>query len=57
MDSGFGSFRQTSRGRGFILLGFYTLFKYFIMFGLIEALNGRLIGPKTWDRIVVIFEP
>ena len=21
-----------------------------------EALNGRLIGPKTWDRIVVIFE-
>ena len=19
------------------------------------ALNGRLIGPKTWDRIVVIF--
>ena len=22
------------------------------MFELIEALNGRLIGPKTWDRIV-----
>ena len=25
------------------------------VFGWIEALNGRLIGPKTWDRIVVIF--
>ena len=25
------------------------------MFELIEAVNGRLIGPKTWDRIVRIF--
>ena len=34
VDSGFREFRQTPRGRGFILLGFYTLFKCFIMFGL-----------------------
>ena len=32
VDSGFRKFRQTLRGRGFILLGFYTLFKCFIMF-------------------------
>ena len=25
------------------------------MIELIEALNGRLIGPKTWDRIVENF--
>ena len=56
MDSCFWSFRQTPRDRGFILLEFYTLFKCFIMFGWIEALNGHLISPKTWDRIVVIFE-
>ena len=27
-----------------------------MMLELFEALNGRLIGPKTWDRIVVNFE-
>ena len=32
VDSGFREFRQTPSGRGFILLGFYTLFKCFIMF-------------------------
>ena len=26
------------------------------MFELIEAVSGRLIGPKAWNRIVVIFE-
>ena len=31
----FNEFRQTLRCRGFILLGFYTLFKYFIMFWLV----------------------
>ena len=35
VDSGFREFRQTPRGRGFILLGFYTLFKCFIMFRLV----------------------
>ena len=28
--SGFREFRQTSSGRGFSLLGFYSLFKYFV---------------------------
>ena len=35
VGSGFREFRQTPRGRGFILLGFYTLFKFFIMFRLV----------------------
>ena len=26
-----------------------------MMLELIEAMSGRLIGPKTWDRIVRIF--
>ena len=47
VDSGFRKFRQTPRGRGFILLGFYTLFKCYRCFGWYEVLNGRLIGPKT----------
>ena len=27
-----------------------------MMFELIEAVSDRLIGPKSWNRIVVIFE-
>ena len=34
VGSGFREFRQTPRGRGFIILGIYTLFKCFIMFRL-----------------------
>ena len=34
MDSGFREFLQTPRGRGFILLEFYTLFKCYMMFRL-----------------------
>ena len=55
MGTGFREFPQTPRGRGFSLLGFYTLFKFFSIFRLVEALNDRLIGPKTWDRSVRIF--
>ena len=36
-------------------LGFTLYLSVFQCFGWIEALNGRLIGPKTGDRIVVIF--
>ena len=36
-------------------LGFTLYLSVFQCFDWIEALNGRLIGPKTWDRIVVIF--
>ena len=34
---------------------FYTLFKCFMMFELIEAVRGRLIGSKSWNRSVEIF--
>ena len=36
-------------------LGFIFYLSVFTMFELIEAVNGRLIGPKTWDRIVKFF--
>ena len=34
---------------------FYTLFKCFVMFELIEAVRGHLIGFKSWNRSVEIF--
>ena len=37
-------------------LSFTLCLSVSMMLGLFEALNGRLIGPKTWDRIVVNFE-
>ena len=37
-------------------LGFTLYLSVFMMLELFEALNGRLIGPKTWDRIVIKFE-
>ena len=36
-------------------LVFIPSLSVFQCFGWIEALNGRLVGPKTWDRIVGIF--
>ena len=36
---------------------FYTLFKCFVMFVLIEAVRGRLIGPTYWNQSVKIFRP
>ena len=36
-------------------LGFIPSFKSLQMFELNEAVRGRLIGPKTWDRIVWIY--
>ena len=33
-------------------LGFRLYLSVFQCFGWFEALNGRLIGPKTWDRII-----
>ena len=33
-------------------LSFTLYLSVFMMFELIEGLNCRLIGPKTWDRIV-----
>ena len=36
-------------------LGFTLYLSVFHCFGWYEALNGRLIGSKTWDRIDTIF--
>ena len=60
MDSGFREFRQTMRGRGFILLGFYTLFKCFIMFRLVLGLErpfdrSQNLGPKCGIFLEIIW--
>ena len=36
-------------------LGFIPIFGTFRMFESIEAIRGRLIGPKPWDRINIKF--
>ena len=36
-------------------LGFTLCLRDMLMFELIEAMSGRLIDPKTWDRNVRIF--
>ena len=36
-------------------LGFIPIFSTFRMFESIEAIRGRLIGPKPWDRINIKF--
>ena len=37
-------------------LGFILYLSTLLMFELNEAVRGHLIDPKTWDRIVMIFE-
>ena len=51
----FKEFPQTPRGRGFSLLGFSLCLRTMLMLELVEAVRGRLIGPKTWDQIVWIY--
>ena len=36
-------------------LDFIPCLRAMLMFELNEAVKGRLIGPKSWDRIVIIF--
>ena len=36
-------------------LDFIPYLRAMLMFELNEAVRGRLIGPKSWDRIVIIF--
>ena len=36
-------------------LGFTLYLSVFRCFGWLEALNDRLIGPKAWDRIYLIY--
>ena len=33
----------------------FPFLRVFRCFGWFEAVRGRLIGPKTWDRVVRIF--
>ena len=37
-------------------LGFILYLSTLLMFELNDVVRGRLIGPKSWDRIVIIFE-
>ena len=55
MDSGIGSFFKLLEVGFSPYLGFIPIFSAFLMFELNEAVRGRLIGPKTWDRIYIIF--
>ena len=55
MDPGFVEFPQTPRGRISPYLSFIPILSVLRMFRLFEAVRGRLIGPKTWDRIYKIF--
>ena len=56
MDSGIGSFFKLLEVGFSPYLGFIPIFSTFRMFRLNEAVRGRLICPKTWDRIDKIFE-
>ena len=53
----FREFPQTPRRRGFSLLGFILRLSTMLMFRLVEALNGRLIGSKPWNRNAWILRP
>ena len=55
MDTGFKEFRQTPLGRVSPYLGFIPSLSTLSMFELNEVVRGRLIGPKSWDRIVINF--
>ena len=55
VDSGFSEFLQTLRGRISPYLSFIPILSVLRMFRLFEAVRGRLIGPKTWNRIDKIF--
>ena len=47
-----GSFLKLREVGDLSYLGFILYLSGFMMFELIEAVRGRLIGPKTWDRII-----
>ena len=55
MDSRIGSFFKLLEVGFSPYLGFIPIFGVFLMFELNEAVRGRLIGPKTWDRIDIFF--
>ena len=52
VDSGIGSFFKLLEVGLSPYLSFTPILSVLQMFRLNEAVRGRLIGPKTWDRIV-----
>ena len=55
MDTRLGSFLKLQEVGVSPYLGFIPCLRTMLMFELNEAVRGRLIGPKSWDRIVIIF--
>ena len=55
MDPGFASFDKLQEVGVSPYLSFTLILSVFRCFGWFETVRGRLIGPKTWDRIVGIF--
>ena len=56
VDSGIVSFFKLLEVGFSPYLSFTPILNVLLMFRLNEAVRGRLIGPKTWDRIDKIFE-
>ena len=52
VDSGIGSFFKLLEVGFSPYLGFIPILNVLLMFRLNEAVKGRWIGPKTWDRII-----
>ena len=52
MDSGIGSFFKLLEVGFSPYLGFIPILNVLLMFRLNEAVRGRWIGHKTWDRII-----
>ena len=55
VDSGIGSFFKLLEVGFSPYLRFIPILSVFRCFGLFEALNDCLIGPKTWDQIYWIY--
>ena len=55
VDSGIGSFFKLLEVGFSSYLSFILILGVLRMFESKEAVRGRLIGPKTWDRIIGIF--
>ena len=52
VDSGIGSFFKLLKVGFSPYLGFILILNVLRMLESKEAVRGRLIGPKTWDRII-----
>ena len=52
VDSGIGSFFKLLEVGFSPYLGYIPILNFLLMFRLNEAVRGRWIGPKTWDRII-----